>query len=173
MISKYCTNPDLVQPLGQPYIIHMSDLVKLAPLWVELTYKLRLERIEGAKDGKRTEYADMWGYVIAAANLGLTHTILPLVTQPFRYIQFNPKAYLIHYTYGLTVPDTPWSFNKRDTFPNRFWTHLIPTPPDGASTSVKVFIDVLNEALERLYHLPPAPPSANTSTVRPLINVYR
>ena len=63
-----------VQPVGpSPLIIHKPALRKLAPLWLNMSLRLKVDK---EADGRFGWVLEMWGYSIAAAQLGITHEVV-------------------------------------------------------------------------------------------------
>eukprot|EP01104_Vermistella_antarctica_P016602 TRINITY_DN5673_c0_g1_i1.p1 TRINITY_DN5673_c0_g1~~TRINITY_DN5673_c0_g1_i1.p1 ORF type:complete len:448 (-),score=65.13 TRINITY_DN5673_c0_g1_i1:74-1417(-) len=147
MLDMFCTKPDLVQNLGQPYVLHIEDLYKLAPKWVDLTSRLRFQLDKERNLG--TRYADMWGYVIAAANLGLTHRTMRIQTQPDGRTRRKRDPYLFHYTYTQQVKGTDYYWNKRKW--TQYPTELVPEMPPEANDAQKRLVAELNDALSHIF----------------------
>jgi hypothetical protein len=71
-LERYCVNRNLaLAPVRLPFLIHSSDLRKIAPRWAELTAIIRCEA--RGVDGKRGD-ADRIAYTLAAAEYRLQHS---------------------------------------------------------------------------------------------------
>ena len=117
-----------LQPVGpSPLLIHIEQLEKLAPRWMEFSLGLRSN-----SDAERVMQGwvqEMWGYSIAAASVGVRHTLVRDMQveasslTPSVARNFASKAYIFHYTYGIeyTMGGKPqgvnqigeWSLDKR------------------------------------------------------------
>ena len=126
-------------PVGpSPVIIHKSQLLKIAKPWYELTLKI-------CADGEAVQalgwVREMWGWCIAAGQLGIKHRVLeafqyeggsignrerplawPVPPTPVTPDRAEMPYYIFHYTYGIeySVEGLPmelqvgeWSLDKR------------------------------------------------------------
>jgi hypothetical protein len=134
-VEKHCSNPELVEDVGVPILIHMDDLVALAPLWLEKTEQIR-------SDPESRQYvgwiAEMWGYTCAAAELGLRHKPHALAR-----LQGEDQADLpiVHYCYASSCAEHDWHWDKRYYRP---WER-VPDPPNEVPSVDKALIGLLNE----------------------------
>lgn len=134
------------QPIGAPYIIHRDDLARLAPLWLSMTEKVRSRFTKEAG-----WIAEMYGYSMAAAQLGLRHVVMDDMSArpPFTC---TPDPYVLHFDIKITS-GSEFSWDKRsyktaDIISQR---KLMPLPPAGESSTNPLMIEVfttINEALE-------------------------
>jgi hypothetical protein len=135
LVGKNCRNPELVQGVGIPILIHRDDLAALAPLWLEKT-----EEIRGDPESRKTAgwVAEMWAYAFAAAELGLRHT-----TRELAHVSNDDRADLpiLHYCYSYSDAEVNWRWDKRAY---RAW-ETVPEPPDEVPLATKVLISLLNE----------------------------
>lgn len=135
LVEKHCRNPESVQGVGIPILIHKDDLAVVAPLWLEKT-----EEIRGDPKSRETAgwVAEMWAYAFAAAELGLHHT-----THLLARVSSDDRADLpiLHYCYSYSDPEVRWSWDKRAYRP---WER-VPDPPDEVPLGTRVLIDLLNE----------------------------
>jgi hypothetical protein len=111
-----------IQPVGpSPLIIRKDELARVTPLWLNLSLALKLDPAADARFGWVLE---MWGYSIAAAAVGIRHTLI-------RSFQLEPgggsaalplgDGYIFHYTYGIELDHSgrgvggigEWSLDKR------------------------------------------------------------
>jgi hypothetical protein len=111
-----------IQPVGpSPLIIRKEDLARVTPLWLNLSLALKLDPDADARFGWVLE---MWGYSIAAAAIGIRHTLI-------RSFQLEPgggsaglsldDGFIFHYTYGIELDSSgrgvggigEWSLDKR------------------------------------------------------------
>jgi peptidyl serine alpha-galactosyltransferase len=134
-VRKHCSRPKLAQALGIPILIHRDDLAALSPRWLEKTEEIR-------NDSESREHAgwlaEMWGYIFAAAEIGLKHNIRKLA----RYSTENQADLpIIHYCYITSDAAKQWVWNKRTYRP---WER-VPYPPDKVPLATKALIGVLNE----------------------------
>uniref|UniRef100_A0A0D3IL81 Hydroxyproline O-arabinosyltransferase-like domain-containing protein n=1 Tax=Emiliania huxleyi (strain CCMP1516) TaxID=280463 RepID=A0A0D3IL81_EMIH1 len=75
-----------VQPVGpSPAIMHVDTLKRLAPLWLELSVRLKRDREADAALGWVLE---MWGYSIACAALGVKNSV-------WQQLQIEPSLLLM------------------------------------------------------------------------------
>ena len=147
-----------VQPVGpSPLMISKSKLALLAPEWLNMSLRLKVDKTADQRFGWVLE---MWGYSIAAAARGIRHDVL-------RNFQVEGGAgisalsaqsrgtYIFHYTYGIEYtlggrPQGPnqigeWSLDKRHygaAYPPRG----LQPPPSGASDGARWLLDAFNEA---------------------------
>ena len=91
-----------LQPVGpSPAIIKVEDLERIAPRWLEYSYKLRGDPMPARMI--QDWVLEMWGYAIAAASLGVRHKIVPsFQIEPNAYANtpedFHTRSYIFHYT---------------------------------------------------------------------------
>ena len=83
-IRNMTEHPDLPLNVGVPILIDRGDLTAVAPLWLQQTARLRQF---GLPSDSWT--AEMYGYMIGAADLGLRHQTWDVACGP-----------LLHYTTG-------------------------------------------------------------------------
>jgi len=91
--KKYCNLEQLknIQAIGMPMIIHTSDLELLAPLWLNLTVKIRSDFKELAG-----WIAEMHSYCIASAILGLKHSVYNNLSSRPDYTRID-EPFILHY----------------------------------------------------------------------------
>ena len=93
-----------MQPIGpSPVIIHKPALKRITPLWLNLSLALKLDPDADHRFGWVLE---MWGYSIAAAQLGIQHAL----NRNFQIeggagisarAGLDRGAFIFHYTYGI------------------------------------------------------------------------
>ena len=162
VVKRYYNGNHLdVQPVGgSPAIMHVANLRKLAPLWFELSVKLKADRKADQIFGWVLE---MWGYSIACAQLGVKHFV-------WQRLQVEPAAawhqevsaqdpYIYHYTFGVeyTHAGVPvvggvgeWSLDKRKYF-GRAPPRQLTRPPACAQECAWIWWRMFNEATEALH----------------------
>lgn len=135
LVRRHCRRPSWVQGVGIPYVIHRDDLTVLAPLWLAKTEAIRSDRRSRGLAGWT---AEMWGYVIAAAELGLVHEPRELQVVPTQDRTDEP---IIHYCEESVDRSGGWRWGK--------WTYRawepVPTPPDDAPQASALLLKLLNE----------------------------
>jgi hypothetical protein len=146
LTRRHCRKPELAQGVGIPILIHREDMVELAPLWLKRTEEIRDDRKSRELAGW---VAEMWGYIFAAADLGLLHT-----TRQIAHFQMESRADLplIHYCNPASDPSGRWAWDKRGYIP---W-ECVPEPPATIPLSTRVLIKLVNEwAARKGYQLLP------------------
>ena len=110
-----------VQPIGpSPLIIHKAQLQRVAPEWNDLARKLKLDPEASKALGWVTE---MWGYALAAAKAGITHTVNARFqteaahNSPGLTEHFTDGVDIFHFTYGIEymmdgTPCPPWNIGQ-------------------------------------------------------------
>jgi hypothetical protein len=80
----------------------------------------------------------MWGYTIAATEMGLRHKLRELAR-----VQGEDQADLpiVHYCYASSCAEHDWHWDKRNYRP---WER-VPDPPDEVPSVDKALIGLLNE----------------------------
>ena len=131
-----------MDPIGSsPVFIHKEDLRKVAPVWSEVTLKIKMDKEADKEWGWVLE---MYGYTIASKIVGLRHELRPRLAAQPPWDKEISDFYILHFTYGNDYDEngkfTPgkvgkWHWDKRtwmgvDPPPRRF-----PAPPKGATTS--------------------------------------
>lgn len=113
----------LPQPIGIPTLINVQDLKAICPRWLEITQKIRADK-DLLKDAGWV--AEMWGYVISAAELSIEHEMVGLGSFPNDRV--DKALPLIHYCYASEVPGIPWRWDKRGYKP---WRAVMEPPPEA------------------------------------------
>jgi hypothetical protein len=135
VLARHCRRRSLVCGVGVPIVIHRDDLAALAAPWLEKTESIRDDPRSRALVGW---VAEMWGYVFAAAELGLRHRMRALA-------RFSTEDQvdlpLIHYCYASTVAEGNWSWDKRSYRPWR----RVDDPPPSAPRAAAALMAVVNE----------------------------
>lgn len=133
-LRPYYNRPDLLQPMCVPVLIHRDDLAALAPRWLAVTEALREDPASRAELGW---VAEMWAYIIAAAQIGLWHELRPLESFVSDCELGTP---FIHYAHHLKSPDGKWSWHKGTYRP---WDP-VEDPPPGTPEAGVTLIRMLN-----------------------------
>ena len=115
--------------------IQMND--QLIPLWIEKTEDIRNDPTSRELLGGGW-IADMWGYTIAATEMGLRHKLRELAR-----VQGEDQADLpiVHYCYASSCGECDWHWDKRNYRP---WER-VPDPPSEVPSVDKALIGLLNE----------------------------
>jgi hypothetical protein len=138
LLERHGYNPESVQTMGIPLLIHRDDLRAVLPLWMEKTESIRNDPV--SRELARW-IAEMWGYVFAAAQLGLRHELRDLAQWPMDDCVDLP---FIHYCFPSHSPDGQWEWDKRGYKP---WER-VPDPPSGVPRAAVALISLLNELAE-------------------------
>jgi hypothetical protein len=100
VLERHCSRQlhGQVQPVGIYIAINKADLIRLAPLWLEKSINIRSDKVCRSILPDDGWVSEMWGYTIAAAELGIHHHITRF-SQP---TGSNCLSYPItHYCYPL------------------------------------------------------------------------
>lgn len=128
--QRYCKGCDFVDAVGVPILIHRRDLEKLAPRWLQKTREMRRDRENWPKSWTESAQSlgiewttEMFGYVFAAAELGIRHDIRKLHDAP----PYDKRitAPIIHYYERVRLSDGR-TWNKKDA--GAAWNIPWPTP---------------------------------------------
>ncbi len=122
VIRRHCRRrQEHVQSIGIPIFITPSDLRAICPRWQELTCQIRDDSVSCDAVNWVSE---MWGYAIAAAELGLNHQV-----GHHACLQFDTHIDLplLHYCYDTENEAKTWRWGKREY---RAWSQPDPAPPD-------------------------------------------
>lgn len=116
LLARHGVAPESAQAIGTPAVIGRDELAALAPAWLARTCDILEDRWSRQRAGW---VAEMWGYVIAAAQLGLHHVVAPLAHGVGDDRIDRP---LIHYCDALVAHNGVVVWDKRGYVP---WA----TPP--------------------------------------------
>jgi len=155
---RYCKGCTFVDAVAVPIMIHRKDLEKIAPLWLAKTLEMRRDRPNWAAAWSEATSSlglgwttEMFGYVFAAAELGIRHEIWNL--QNAAPYDKRLTAPIIHYYERVSLSDgRSWEKKSADAASNIPW----PVPPDTDLVSATTLMK-LHEA----YHI--LGPSLDTS----------
>ena len=161
VVKRYYDGDHLaVQPVGgSPAIMHVDTLKRLAPVWYDLSVKLKADREADRAFGWVLE---MWGYSIACARLGIKQFV-------WQQLQIEPAAawhqdvsaqdpYIYHYTFGVEysfegVPKVggvgEWSLDKRKYY-GRAPPAKLTAPPECAQECASRWHGIFTEAIGAL-----------------------
>ncbi|XP_022884004.1 peptidyl serine alpha-galactosyltransferase-like [Olea europaea var. sylvestris] len=133
----HTNNPDACNKVGGVIIMHISDLRRLASLWLRKTEELRADTAHWSRNITGDVYesgwiSEMYGYSFGAAELNLRHVIRnELLIYP-GYVPVPGVEYRIFH-YGLEFRVADWSFDKARwrhvDLVNKCWAKF-PDPPD-------------------------------------------
>ena len=141
--KKFIGTDKGLQPIGMPMIIHRDDLKRLVPVWLELT-----EQIRNDPDTKELAgwIAEMHGYCLAAARLGLTHVIRNDLADRTPYTRLS-DPYVLHYDLRHDSKDFSW--DKREYLDVDLLSDnkLMPVPKSPPNDRFLEVFDMLNEAI--------------------------
>lgn len=121
--------------MGIPLFVHRDDLAALVPGWVRYTAALRADPVTRAALGW---VAEMWAYLLAAADCGLQHHRRQLAWSLPGQPLTTP---LVHYCYSYPgdAPPSAWQWCKRtyrawDAVPP--WPATLPAPMQDVLTAL-------------------------------------
>lgn len=140
-------------PVGSsPVFIHKDDLRKVAPVWRDVTFKIKTDPEADKEWGWVLE---MYGYTIAATMVGLKHDLRPQLQAQPPWDKSVGDFFILHFTYGNDYDEhgtfTPgkigaWRFDKR-TWMSGIPPRNLPMPPSGCDNElVKRLVEMVNEA---------------------------
>ena len=146
-----------MDPIGSsPVFIHKEDLRRVAPIWHDVTLKIKQDREADKAWGWVLE---MYGYTIASKIAGVRHDLRPaLMAQP-PWDKGLGEFFILHFTYGMDYDKngvfTPgkigaWRFDKRSFMAGIPPKNLEPPPPGCDNELVKRLIEMMNEASANL-----------------------
>jgi hypothetical protein len=135
LVRRHCRRPSQVQGVGIPILIYRDDLAQLVVRWIHKTESIRDDRRSQELAGW---IAEMWGYVFAAAELGLRHAVRALARFQTEDRADRP---IIHYCYSSSDEAGQWAWDKRTYRP---WKR-VPEPPATTPLSSRRLIHLLNE----------------------------
>ena len=144
---------EAMDPIGSsPVFLHKDDLRKIAPIWHDVTLKIKQDPEADKEWGWVLE---MYGYTIAAKIAGLRHDLRPKLAAQPPWDKSIGDFYILHFTYGndydLDGKFTPGKIGKW-RFDKRAWMSSIPPknlepPPEGCDNElVKRLVEMVNEA---------------------------
>ncbi|GAB5353434.1 hypothetical protein AAMO2058_000036000 [Amorphochlora amoebiformis] len=162
-----------------PYFIHRDDLRQIAPLWRTLTIKLKQMSFDDPSLNKKFHNiqldwcAEMYGYVFAAAELGIRHTIRGQLQLRDVDTEVSPamekRIPMIHMGRAWFPKGTKSAEQWRHTEGRNFayrgiqvwckcnWTasHIIPWPiPEGTDFASRQTLRILHNSMEHFGPLP-------------------
>jgi len=151
VIERHC-KPEYrraVQPVGIYILINRSSLVELARLWLERSIEIASDPVCREALAGTGWLSDMWGYAIAAAELGIRHHVRGFSQVTGSNSLERP---ITHYCYPLlTDPAQRWF---PETEVQLLWSkwHYVPwTYPPAAAASTgegAVLLECLRELVE-------------------------
>jgi len=145
-------DPATVDAVGpSPLLVHKPMLKKLARPWFDLS-----QTMQGDSDAQRIFgwVLEMWGYNIAARNMGIRHTVskdLQVEPQGIGTDDMEEKQ-IYHYTFGLGVEGAggyKWRLDKRQYYGGYPSDHLS-MPPACSAKSGFIFAGLINEAAQNI-----------------------
>uniref|UniRef100_A0A7S4P999 Hydroxyproline O-arabinosyltransferase-like domain-containing protein n=1 Tax=Guillardia theta TaxID=55529 RepID=A0A7S4P999_GUITH len=147
--EKYCKDCKFVDPLAVPLVIHREDLKKIAPLWLTITEEIRSDKPNWLPAWTASNFAlswtaEMYGYIFAAARLGIKHTVSDRAQE---IVGFNKRvaAPILHYSLKIDVGDGK-SWHKY--YENA--GSVIPDPSPKIDDVKKRLLQELKEARDKL-----------------------
>tara|TARA_B110000977_G_scaffold139952_2_gene177687 strand:- start:2146 stop:3726 length:1581 start_codon:yes stop_codon:yes gene_type:complete len=142
-----------MDPIGSsPVFIHKNDLKTIAPIWRDVTLRIKQDPEADKEWGWVLE---MYGYTIAAKIAGVRHDLRPQLQAQPPWDKSIGEFFILHFTYGndydLDGKFTPgkigaWRFDKRQ------WMSSIPPknlplpPVECDNELVKRLVEMVNEA---------------------------
>lgn len=123
-LTGYCVDRTLdVAAVALPLMIHSADLRRMAARWLELIGIIRVEMADKAHCTAYAAHADRIAYAIAAAEIGLRHTMVNLLAET-EVGESDAPIYEYRRSISSTTGGTAW-----DPTTYRNWD---PVQPDAA-----------------------------------------
>jgi len=164
LTKHYCPGCDKVDALAVPIVIHREDLEKIAPLWLSITEQIRADKATWNKEWNAATFAlswtaEMYGYIFAAAKLGIKHSVSDRAQE---IVGFNKKvsAPILHYSLKLSMGKDK---DGKDIHWHKYFENagtVIPAAPAGQTEVVATLLSSLRDARD---HLPPSTKHWSTS----------
>jgi hypothetical protein len=138
VLERHCRHElrSRVQPVGIYILINKRDLRRLAPLWFQKSIDIRSDSICRRALPDDGWVSEMWGYTIAAAELGICHHICRLS----QVTGSNCLDYPItHYCYPLAEhQDRIWTRSQQNKVLWSKWSYQPwELPPASASITIE------------------------------------
>ncbi|QDU61187.1 hypothetical protein Pan216_20410 [Planctomycetes bacterium Pan216] len=154
LIQKHCrTGSQYAFPAVIPVLIEADDLRMILPRWLEATEEIRNDPESRDLAGW---VAEMWGYVIAAAESGLVHLPSRFSAAPMDATTDCP---IIHYCFDVDYGEGGYHWGKRTYAP---WSKPEPLPRE-ANGAARALLEILEEKAARCdYMLLNEPPAVNS-----------
>jgi len=138
---RYCAKCTFVDAIAVPVIIHQHDLRKIGPLWLKKTAQIRADRNSWPPSWNNKSLskvglgwtAEMFGYVFAAAELGIRHEVMDLQNVPTVHKLITTS--IIHYHVEVPLKNgTRWYKHDSDAGTKIPWP--VPKETDEVSTTI-------------------------------------
>jgi len=164
---RYCPKCAFVDPIAVPIIVHRRDIEKIAPLWLSKTEQMRKEKDTWPNAWSNASLspitlgwtAEMFGYVFAAAELGIRHEIHDL--QVVAPVHKRLAAPFIHYHVAVPVGNRKWHKANVDAATNIPW----PLSPDIDEVTAMLITRLHNASVT----LPPTGHEWTQSYYQPMV----
>ena len=147
VLSRHCNRGarELVQPIGIYVMVSKTDLAELASRWLHKTIEIKNDPICRAALPDDGWISDMWGYSIAAAELGIRHRIIN-----FSQVTGSNciKYPIIHYCFPLVEHGEYWDPNRQQTFLWSKWDYnpwVVPQACTAPTLEGRVLLENLAE----------------------------
>jgi hypothetical protein len=131
VLKRHCkiATRSRVEPVGIYFMMSFACLRQLAPLWLEKSIDIASDPICRSALAYRGWLSDMWGYAIAAAELGIRHHIMPFSQVTGANDLSCP---LIHYCFPLLKKeDGRWEPRTKKEIVWSKWSYKAWSEPPG------------------------------------------
>jgi len=134
-----------------PLLVHKAMLKRVARPWWDLSVKMKHDSDANHIFGWVLE---MWGYNLAARNLGIRHTVSQSIQVEPQGIGTDDMADkdIYHYTFGLSLPGG-WRVDKRQYYGGYPADHLR-SPPACSARSAQIITNLWTEAAQQISNWP-------------------
>jgi hypothetical protein len=145
ILSRHCKSQfrASVQPVGIYLLLHRSGLAELARRWLQKAIDIRSDEVCRRVLPDNGWISEMWGYVIAAAELGIRHHVTAFSQATGSNTLTAP---IIHYCFPIMKrPDLPWRPDSKDVQWSK-WNYKpwdVPSVPRGLSIEGRCLLENL------------------------------